>query len=108
MEPIVTLVAKSRGQVIRAIALDMVMFDMVIKVRIPGVAHKRIKNVREKRIEPRKLFCKNSAHMDMLMHHQSISTNIVHLHQPVQDAMRPSKMIVQIDRTWDRGQKVQN
>jgi hypothetical protein len=57
-----------------------VMFDVVIEVRVPSVPHHRIENVREQRIKPCILFGKDSAAMNVLVHHECVGPDIVRLH----------------------------
>lgn len=73
------------------------------------MAHKRIKDVREKRIKPGQLFGQDATHMDMLMHHQRISTDIIRLHEPVQDTMDPTEMApVQVHCAGDGSAEIKN
>jgi hypothetical protein len=48
----VSLVADCGTEIVWAIAFDVVVFDMVIIVGVPGVAHQWIGNIWEENIEP--------------------------------------------------------
>ena len=45
--------------------------------------------------------------MDMLVHHQGVGPDVVRLHQPVEDSVEPSEVVVQVQCARDRGREVQ-
>lgn len=51
VEDVVTLVADGGRQVVGAVALDVVMFYVVVKVRVPGVAHEGVGDVGKRGVE---------------------------------------------------------
>lgn len=82
------------------------MFDVVVVVRVPGVAHKWIRDVWEERVEEPEWLGEDAAHVDMLVHHEGVGAHVVGLHDPVEDTMEPGEMVVQIDRAGDDGGEI--
>lgn len=52
IQQVIPLVPESGREIIRAVGFDMVMLDVVILIRIPGMSHQRIENVCESRVQP--------------------------------------------------------
>lgn len=85
----------------------MVMFDVMIIVRVPSVAHQRICDVGKQRIKPRVLPSKNSSHVNVLVHHESICSHVIGLHDPVKNSMDPIEVVKQKNGAWNGCSKVQ-
>lgn len=77
VEDVVALVADRRGEVVRAVAFDVVVLHMVEVVRVPGVAHQRVHDVRECKVDDGVGFVEDAAHVDVLVHHQCVGTHVV-------------------------------
>lgn len=98
---VVALVPHCGRQIAGPVALDMVVFDVVVEVRVPGMAHERVRDVGEERVEGPEGSGQNTAHVDVLVHHQRVAADIVGLHDPVQEAMEPGEVVVQVDGAGD-------
>lgn len=107
VEEVVALIADGRGEVLGAVALDVVVLDVVVIVGVPGVAHERVGDVGEQLVKPAEAFLQDPAHVDMLVHHEGVRAHVVGLHDPVQDTVRPVEVSEQEDCTGDRGCEIQ-
>ena len=91
---VVPLVTHGGGEVTWPVALDVVVLDVVIVVRVPRVAHQGIRDVGKDRVEEPEGLAEDTAHVDVLVHHQGVGANEVRLHDPVEDAMEPGEVVV--------------
>lgn len=104
----VPLVAHGGGQISGAVALDVVVLDVVVKVGIPRVSHERVEQVGERVVKEAEALVQDTAHMNVLVHHQRVGAHVGQLHQRVQDSVNPSKGAKEEESgTRDRGGKVQ-
>lgn len=92
----------------RAVAFDVVVFDVVVKVGVPGVAHQRIQDVREERVdntegEP---FGEDPALVDVLMFEESVRTHVIPLHEKVKDGVGEGEVTEEEEGGGDGGQRV--
>lgn len=69
------------------------VFDVVPVKCIPGMSHKWIKDVREERVEEKKLLFKDSSNMYVLMHQKGVSAHIRQLHDNMENPMSPCKVV---------------
>lgn len=90
---LIALVAHSRAEVVGSVAFDMVVLDMVEVVAIPRMAHQWVGNVWEEIVEPGEVLLEDSAHMDVLMHHQGIGTHVEPLPHRMQQPVPPVEII---------------
>lgn len=72
----VPLVPDGGAQVAGAVALDVVVLDVVVEVRVPGVAHKGVQQVREGEVEPGIGLVQDTAAVDVLVHHQGVGAGV--------------------------------
>lgn len=79
VKDVVTLIAQRGGQVVGSIALDVVVLDVVVEVAVPGVAHERIEHVWEGVVEPCHVLSQDTSHVDVLVHHEGVGTDIAEL-----------------------------
>lgn len=63
------------------------------EVRIPGVAHQRIKDVGEDSVDQRILLVQNASHVDVLVHEQGVGSHIVELYSGVEDTVPPVEVV---------------
>jgi uncharacterized protein (UPF0248 family) len=75
------------AQIFSAIALDVVVLDMVVEVGIPGVPVHRVKQVREQCVQKIVFRRQHSIPVDMLMFHQSECAAVEQLHEPMHETM---------------------
>lgn len=105
---VVALVAHGGGEVTGPVALDVVVLDVVVVVRVPRVAHQRIGDVGEDRVEEPEGLAEDPAHVDVLVHHEGVGADKVRLHDPVEDAMEPSEVVVEVESARDESREVDN
>lgn len=77
------------------------MLHMMIEVRVPGMAHERVSDVGEDVVKNGKAAIQDTSHMDVLVHHEGVSTHVADLHDGVQDAMDPRESPKEEQRTRD-------
>lgn len=65
----VTVVEHGCAEILSSIAFHMVMFDVVIEVRVPGVTQHGVKQVWEQSIEDPVLGSQDTVHVDVLVLH---------------------------------------
>lgn len=105
---LVSLVPDSRRQITGSIPFDVVVLDVMVVVRVPRMSHERVGDVGKERVKQPELLGEDSAHVDVLVHHERVGPHVVRLHDPVEDPMDPSEVIVQVDCTGDGGGEVQD
>lgn len=97
MPDIVALVAHGRRQVVGSVGLNVMMLNVMEVVRVPGMPHQRICDVREDAVKRRILLVQYPPHVDVLVHHQCVCPHEVYLHYRVQRAMPPVEVVEHID-----------
>lgn len=105
---VVSLVADGRAQIVRAVALDVVVFDVVVKVTVPGVAHQGVGDVGEAQVEPRVLFFEDTSPVDVLVHHERVGARVGDLHDQMEDTVEPGEVREQEQGGGDRGGEVED
>lgn len=75
------------------------VLDVVVEVTVPGVAHERIENVRKDGIEDGVLFRQNASLVDMLVLHQGVGPDVIHLHDEMAHGMDIGEVPEKIQRT---------
>lgn len=104
----VPLVPDGGAQVARAVALNMVVLHMVVKVRVPGVAHQGVQQVGEGEVEPGVRLVQDAAAVDVLVHHERVGAGVGDLHDGMHDAVDPGEMVEEPQGRWYRGGEVQD
>jgi len=66
------------------------------------VAHEWFQNVRERSIKPSILFTQDAIVVNVVMEQKSEWSAIKSLHNPMADRMRPPKVKIEENSTWDR------
>lgn len=89
---VVALKVDSRRQVSWAVALDVVVLDVVVVVRVPGVAHEWIQDEGEGAVQPGPALGQHAALVDVLVHHERVRGHVEELHEEVQHAVGPGKV----------------
>lgn len=93
MPNVVPLIAQRRRKVVGPVPLYVMVLDMVVEVRVPRVSHERIQDVREELVEEGKSRVEDASHVDVLMHHERVRTDVRRLHDAVQDGVDPGEVI---------------
>lgn len=91
---LIALVPDRRRQIIRPVALDVVVLDVVVVVRVPGVAHQGIQNIGKHGVEyprPPFIFGQDATHVDVLVHHQRVGAHVPAVEDGVEDGVRPGE-----------------
>jgi hypothetical protein len=74
MPNVIPLISDRRGQILRPVPFDVVMLDMVIVVRVPGVTNQRLKDIRKHEIHRRHErslgFRQHPVVVDVIVQHQ--------------------------------------
>ena len=83
MEDGVALVADGGGQVVRAVPLAVVVLDVVVVIRVPGVAHEWLEHVRDGPVEESVSLCEDPAVMDVVVQHYGEGAGVVGGHREV-------------------------
>lgn len=104
----VALVPDGGAQVVRAVALDVVVLDVVVEVRVPGVAHEGVQQVGEGEVEPGVGLVEDAAAVDVLVHHQRVGAGVGDLHDGVHDAVDPGEVVEEPQGRRHRGGEVQD
>ncbi len=99
VENVVTLVSNSRGEIVGPVAFDVMVLDMVVKVRVPCMSHERIRDIRENFVDNAEnpSLRQDSVHVDVLVHHQGVCPCEPKLHQHVEDAVEVVEVAEQQD-----------
>lgn len=103
----VALVTDRRRQVARAVALDVVVLDVVVEVAVPRVAHERIHDVGKQLVDDGKAAGEHAALVDVLVLEQRVRPHVGALQRDVQDGMEVAEAGEEQHGAGDRGAKVQ-
>ena len=107
MPDIIPLVAHGGAQIVWSVGFDVVVLDVVEVVRVPGMAHERIRDIREHRIEERVCLAQDSTHVNVLVHHQCVRPHVVYLHGGMQRTVPPVEVVEHVDRRGDAREEVE-
>jgi hypothetical protein len=104
----ISLVAKGRGQVVGSVALNMMVLNMVVVVRVPGMTEKRIEDIRKTNINyvEWESSSEYTVHMNMLVPHERVSAYVVELEGNMENRMWPCEIEVQKNGAGDDSQGV--
>lgn len=108
---VVALVPHGGREVVRPVALDVVVLHVMVEVRVPGVAHQGVGDVGEQQVEgarPRPPLRQHPARVDVLVHHQRVRAHVIELHGEVQHAAQVAEVAVQPYRAGDGRGEVQD
>jgi len=103
----VALEADGRRQVARAVALDVVVLDVVVVVRVPGVAHEGVHDVGEEVVDEGEAAGEHAALVDVLVLEQGVGSHVVALHGDVEDGVQVGEAGEEEDGGGDRGGEVE-
>ena len=92
----VALIAHSRGEIVRPVAFDVVVLNVVKEVRVPGMAHERVEDVGEDGVDQGVFFVQHAPHVDVLVHEQRVGAHVVELHGGVEDAVPPAEVVEEV------------
>ena len=104
---VVALVADGGAEVVGAVALDVMVLDVVVVVCVPGVAHERIEDVGEGAVEPGEARRQDAAHVDVLVHHERVGAHVVELHGEVEEGVRVGEAVEEVEGGGNRGAEVE-
>lgn len=90
---VVSLVSKGGGKIVRAVAFDVVVFDVVVVVRVPGMTHERFQDVREAEVEDRPVFRQHAVVVDVVVHQEGEGARAPEGESRVEDAMDPGEVV---------------
>lgn len=103
----VAVIPHGRIEVCRPVALDMMMFDVVVVVGVPGVAHQWINDVGKQSVEDPILWGEDAVHVDVLMLHECVCACEPDMQDPMQQPVDPVEVVaVHPDRAGNRHSKV--
>lgn len=74
----------------------MVVLDVVEEVRVPGVSHQRVEDIRKDPVYESILLVQNTPHVDVLVHEQGVRAHVVKLHSGVEYTVPPAEVVEQV------------
>ena len=93
----IALIPNRRREITRPIALDMMVLDVVVVVRVPGMTHQRLQDVGERDVEPVPVFGQDAIIVDVIVHEQGEGAGAPEAIDCVQDAVEVSEVVEEVE-----------
>ena len=96
MQERVALIPNGGRKIVRAIALAVMVLDVVVKIRIPSVSHEGLQDIRNQMIEKCVLFCQHAVIVNMVVQHKGERSTVPTHHDTVTDGMGIGEVVKEV------------
>lgn len=97
----VALIPDRRRQIIRPVAFDMVMLDVVVIVRVPSMAHQRLEHIRKGDVKPVPVLGQDAIIVDMVVHEQGERAGAPKAVDRMEYPVEVGEVVEEVDGTGD-------